>query len=64
MFRRKPQLTQAQVDLLVQVIDREIANSLDSIGGFGTIDVRRVMREYIEALDAVRATLVRLNQGR
>lgn len=61
MFRRdKVKLSKAQIDLLVVLADNELSNTLDSIGAFGNADVRRVCREYIEALDAVRNVLVRL----
>ena len=59
MFR-KPKLTRPQINMLVLLIDRQVSDSLEAMRGFSDLDRRRMVRDYVENLQAIRAKLVRL----
>jgi hypothetical protein len=59
-FARRDKLTPSQCNFLIRMVDSELSNALDAMPGFTDLDRRRIMRDWIEELESIRARLVSL----
>ena len=60
----KPRLTDFELNQLILMVDREIDESLSALRAYADHDRRRMVRDYVEKLEAIRVKLIKLNRGR